>query len=153
MLTVALLVPNLAHESQIIADIPAAEPTHAGAGGALEAPRTAFLTLEEYASHAATDAGIDPMQFLRLIMCESRWKEDAAGDSGTSLGLLQFKKSTFAHFIKKYPIADADIDNPRHQIELAAAMIAGDHLRHWKNCARKIGWSVPLPMLPGVGGM
>lgn len=114
----------------------------------LQAPRTAFLTLEEYAEHAALEAGIDSGKFLRLIHCESRWQEDAAGDQGTSLGLLQFKKPTFAHFLRKYPIADAELLNPRHQIDLAARMIADGHLHHWKNCSRKIGWSAPLPILP-----
>lgn len=141
LLTVALLVPNLAKESQNLvgtADTAARVPADSEV---LNAPKTAFLTLEQYASHTATEAGIDPVRFQHLIRCESQWVTDAAGDSGTSLGLLQFKKPTFAHFIKKYPIADADMGDPRHQIELAAAMIADGHLRHWKNCARKIGWS------------
>jgi hypothetical protein len=107
---------------------------------ALEAPRTQFLTIEDYAYSAAGEAAIDTHKFRRLIMCESRWKAEAEGDNGTSFGLLQFKKPTFAHFTKKYGIADADIQNPHHQIDLAAKMIANGHLDHWKNCARKIGW-------------
>ncbi len=110
------------------------------ASDTLRAPKTAFLTLEDYAEASALDAGIDSAQFRRLIACESRWKEDAAGDSGTSLGLLQFKKPTFLHFTKKYNTVDADMDNSRHQIDLAAAMIADGYLHHWKNCSRKIGW-------------
>jgi hypothetical protein len=74
-------------------------------------------------------------------MCESRGNPDAEGDNGTSFGLLQFKKSTFAHFTKKYGIADPDIENSHQQIDLAARMIANGHLNHWKNCARKVGWN------------
>ena len=137
----ALLTPNLAKESQKKTNMPLTVPAEAIASGALQAPKTAFLTLEEYAEHVAVEAGIDPVKFRRLITCESQWKEDAAGDQGTSLGLLQFKKPTFAHFTKKYNIADADMDDPRHQIDLAATMIADGYLHHWKNCSRKIGWS------------
>lgn len=140
ILTMALLTQSMAKESQNEPIVSVNLAADATGDGALEAPRALFFTHEEYARHAAQDAGIDPRHFQRLIACESRWKEDAAGDSGTSFGLLQFKKPTFAHFVKKYPIADADMANPQHQIDLAAAMIAGGHLGHWKNCARKIGW-------------
>lgn len=146
ILTMALLTPNFAKESHKT-PVDAALPL-AGGGPSeeratlLQAPRTAFLTLEEYAEHAALEAGIDSGKFLRLIYCESRWQEDAAGDQGTSLGLLQFKKPTFAHFLKKYPIAGADITDSQHQIDLAARMIADGHLHHWKNCSRKIGWNI-----------
>ena len=141
ILTMALLTPNLAKESQKTTTMPLLVPTETVASGALQAPKTAFLTLGEYAEHTAIEAGIDPIKFRRLITCESQWKEDAAGDQGTSLGLLQFKKPTFSHFTKKYNITDADMDDPRHQIDLAATMIAGGYLHHWKNCSRKIGWS------------
>ena len=137
----ALLTPNLAKEKQKATEVLAIAPTEIVASDALHAPRTAFATLEEYASQAAVETGIDPVQFRLLIACESQWKEDAAGDQGTSLGLLQFKKPTFAHFIKKYPIAEANMHDSRHQIDLAATMIADGYLHHWKNCSRKIGWS------------
>ena len=107
----------------------------------MEAPRTPFLTIADYAAAAAQNAAINPGKFQRLIECESLWQEDAAGDNGTSFGLLQFKKPTFAHFTQKYGIADADIENSHQQIDLAARMIANSHLSHWKNCARKIGWN------------
>ena len=107
----------------------------------MEAPKTPFLSIADYAAAAAKNAAIDPTKFQRLIGCESLWQEDAAGDNGTSFGLLQFKAPTFSHFSKKYGIADADIENPHQQIDLAAKMIANGHLSHWKNCARKTGWS------------
>ncbi|MEK7541857.1 MAG: transglycosylase SLT domain-containing protein [Patescibacteria group bacterium] len=142
ILTVALLTPSLAKESQNIHDTPVSRAPETSVPDALHAPKTAFLTIEDYAEEAAREAGIDPIRFQRLIMCESRWREDAAGDNGTSVGLLQFKEDTFAHFVKKYPAAsEADIRDPRRQIDLAAAMIADGYLHHWKNCSRKIGWS------------
>lgn len=142
ILAIALMTPNLAKESQnLSASLPIASVGGFAAPDALEAAKTAFLSLEDYARYAALEASIDPSQFQRLIACESRWKEDAAGDNGTSFGLLQFKRITFSHFLKKYPILDADMDDPRHQIDLAAAMIANGHLEHWKNCSRKIGWN------------
>lgn len=142
ILTMALLTQNLAKESRNLSlPPPTAAVDGPAASDALEAPKTRFLSLEDYAHHTALEASIDPRQFQRLIACESRWKEDAAGDNGTSFGLLQFKKDTFSHFLNKYPIPDADLDNPRHQIDLAAAMIANGHLEHWKNCSSKIGWS------------
>lgn len=142
VLAMALITHNLAKESQNDGSAPPkAVYQESAVGGALYAPKTAFLSLDEYAAHAARDAGIDPVQFQRLVMCESQWKEDAAGDNGTSLGLLQFKRTTFAHFSRKYVIQDADVDNPHHQIDLAAGMIADGYLHHWKNCSRKIGWS------------
>ncbi len=98
------------------------------------------MSIEDYAAAAAKDAAINPTKFQRLITCESRWKADAEGDNGTSFGLLQFKQATFDHFTEKYGMADAEIQNPHHQIDLAARMIANGHLDHWKNCSRKIGW-------------
>ncbi len=108
----------------------------------LAAPRTPFLTIEDYAAAAAQNAAIDPLKFQRLIVCESQWKTHAQGDNGTSFGLLQFKMQTFAHFTKKYGTLGTDIESPHHQIDLAAQMIANGHLDHWKNCARKIGWAL-----------
>lgn len=137
ILTLALIIPNTAQESRNSA-IP-------GLSGlslpALEAPKTPFLSMEEYAAGAAQKHDLDETRFQRLIECESRWKEDAAGDQGTSLGILQFKTTTFAQFTKKYGLASYDISDPNHQIDLAARMIGDGYLHHWKNCARKIGWS------------
>ena len=107
----------------------------------LEAPKTPFLTIEDYAVAAAKDAAINPAKFQRLITCESRWEADAQGDNGTSFGILQFKRPTFAHFSRKYGMTETSIEDPHHQIDLAVRMIANGHLEHWKNCSRKIGWS------------
>ena len=111
---------------------------------ALEAPRapipTPALTLEEYAEIAADDRGINSELFSALIRCESQWNEKAVGDGGTSFGLLQFKKKTFAHFTAKYKLPDYDLRNSYHQIDLAARMIKDGYIQHWETCARKLGW-------------
>jgi len=132
------MVPNTQRQKQN--PIP---PTPAGdAAYALEAPHMPLPSVEDYAAKIAAEQHIDPIRFRRLIACESRWKEDAAGDNGASLGILQFKASTFTHFIKKYNLEHYDYNrqNPYEQIDLAARMIADGYLAHWKNCARKIGW-------------
>ncbi|MBI2055763.1 MAG: transglycosylase SLT domain-containing protein [Candidatus Sungbacteria bacterium] len=106
----------------------------------LEAPKTGFISVENYAEKAAKDADIDPIKFKKLISCESVWKEDAAGDNGTSFGILQFKDPTFELFNKKYKFERRDIMNPQHQIDLAVLMISDGYIYHWKNCGKKIGW-------------
>ncbi len=108
---------------------------------ALESPRRPFLTMEEYADETAKKENINSQQFLRLIKCESNWKEDAMGDSGTSFGLLQFKKDTFSLFSKKFDLPNIDIKDPYQQIDLAVRMIKEGQILHWKNCARKTGWT------------
>lgn len=105
------------------------------------------VSVTDYAKETALKRDINPDKFQRLIACESQWKEDAAGDNGTSFGILQFKIPTFTHFTKKYKLEDLNIDNPRDQIELAALMISNGHLHHWKNCARKTGWARHLQEL------
>jgi hypothetical protein len=84
---------------------------------------------------------LNPRYFLRLIQCESSWQEDALGDSETSFGVLQFKKDTFALFSNKFNFQNFNIDNSYHQVDLAAKMIKEGYILHWKNCARKIGWT------------
>lgn len=105
------------------------------------------VSITDYAGETALKQKIDPERFKRLIACESQWKEDAAGDNGTSFGILQFKTPTFAHFTTKYKLEDFSIDNPRDQIDLASLMIADGYLQHWKNCARKTGWARHLQEL------
>ncbi len=106
----------------------------------IEAPKASYMSIEDYAAAAATEAGISPIMFKHLIGCESVWHEDAAGDHGTSLGILQFKHPTFEMFNEKYGFKGRDIMNPYHQIDLAVLMIRDGYLGHWKNCGHKIGW-------------
>lgn len=138
ILTFALMIPNAVPQTQN----PAPPVSFNGASYALEAPKTPVLDIEDYAEKVATEHDLDTTLFKKLITCESRWKEDAAGDHGTSLGILQFKAPTFAHFKKKYDLHDYDYteQDPYQQINLAARMIEDGYLGHWKNCARKIGW-------------
>ena len=149
ILTLTLIAPNVPMEK--ISALPIIQghdsPT------ALEAPKTPVLSIEEYAAEVAKEQGISPERLQRLITCESQWKEDAAGDHGTSRGILQFKVTTFAEFTKKYELVGYDITSPHDQIDLAGRMIKDGYLRHWKNCARKTGWTaaavaIPPPKLP-----
>lgn len=97
--------------------------------------------MAEYAMETARKNDIKPQYFLRLIQCESAWREDALGDSKTSFGLLQFKKETFSLFSDKFDFQNYNISNSYHQVDLAAKMIKEGYIFHWKNCARKIGWA------------
>ena len=106
---------------------------------ALEAPKSAFLSIEEYAAEAAHEAGIDPRKFLRLISCESTWKEDAVGDKNSSFGILQFQKRTFERFSKKYGLDELTISDSYDQIDLAALMIRDGYEDSWLHCGRKVG--------------
>ena len=126
---------------------PAIQTSPQNASLAEEAVQELPIGITDYARQIALKRDINPDRFQRLIACESQWKEDAAGDNGTSFGILQFKIPTFAHFTKKYKLEDFSIDNPRDQIDLAALMISNGHLKHWKNCARKTGWTQHLEQL------
>lgn len=132
------MIPNAVQQKQNPA--PPASPF--ASTTALAALKTPLLNTEDYAEKVAAEHGIDPTQFKHLIACESRWKEDAAGDHGTSFGILQFKAPTFAQFAKKYTLDGYDYDDqdPYQQINLASLMIRDGYLFHWKNCARRIGW-------------
>ena len=92
-----------------------------------------------YAEYAAENAGLAPSTIRDLIRCESEWKLDAKGDNGASHGILQFKVPTFELYTKKYELDGYDIENPFHQIDLAALMIKDGYIYHWKNCGRKLG--------------
>ena len=131
----ALLAPKVAPESQ---DNTPLLPKNT-ARYAIEAPKTSFLSIDEYAQKAAIDSGLDPKKFQNLITCESHWKEDAAGDNNRSFGILQFQKETFARFSKKYDLDLLDISDSYDQIDLAVLMIRDGYEASWKNCARKIG--------------
>lgn len=141
ILTLAMMVPNGSLGSLPPALDPASSASIPDTGAVEEAVRELPLSITDYATAMAIKQNIDPERFKRLIACESQWKEDAAGDNGTSFGILQFKTPTFALFSKKYKRDDLSIDNPRHQIDLASLMIADGYLQHWKNCARKTGWT------------
>lgn len=139
ILTAALIAPNLAPIPKQNSTNPL--PDHPLSHYALEAPRTAAITLEYYTEKSAQESGLDPQKFAALIECESHWKPEARGDNGMSIGILQFKRATFDLFSKKYGLAEPDINNSFQQIDLAALMIRDGYIGHWGNCARKLGWS------------
>ena len=135
ILTVALIAPKTAPQSQLPALLLATAKNQI----ALEAPKAAFLTVDEYARKAASDAGIDPDQFLKLITCESEWKEDAVGDHNRSFGILQFQNATFERFAKKYDMETLNIMNSFDQIDLAVLMFRDGYEEHWFRCSHKVG--------------
>lgn len=77
----------------------------------------------------------------KLAMCESGDRADALNpsDGGSrSVGRLQFKDSTFAHYSKRYGLT-GDIWNGEDQTYLAYKMIEEDYnnLHHWEQCSTK----------------
>ena len=52
----------------------------------------ATITWESSVLSLLKEAGIDIEVAKNVIFCESRWKPDAVGDSGDSLGLWQINK-------------------------------------------------------------
>lgn len=133
--TVALIAPKMASESQL-STLTFQQIT---SQTALEAPKTAFLSVNDYAKKAAADAGIDPNKFLRLISCESTWKEGAVGDNNRSFGILQFQKRTFDRFSKKYGAEWLQISDSYDQIDLATLMIRDGYEDSWLRCGHKVG--------------
>ena len=78
----------------------------------------------------------------QLAYCESSLNPMAyvKDDYGSpSMGLLQFKLSTWNWAIKKYNYKGLDIMNPDHQKLVAGRMIEDGLWKHWKICGKKIG--------------
>lgn len=80
-----------------------------------------------------------------LALCESGGNPDAINpdDGGSaSKGVLQFKDTTFAAFMKKYKayVPAGDIWNPGTQTALARYMILTPKgWKHWYNCSMSVG--------------
>ena len=103
------------------------------------------LDILDYAYTRAVDAGINPIKFIKLINCESEIDKTAKGDFQTetgkyiSQGILQFQKSTYNTYSKRYGLVGTWL-SPYSQINLAARMISRekDGWRHWYHCARAV---------------
>ena len=101
------------------------------------------LDILDYAYVRAVDAGINPIRFIKLINCESRINKTAKGDfqpetgKYISQGILQFQKSTYDAYAKKYGLVGTWL-SPYSQINLAARMISDGEWRHWRECSRKV---------------
>ena len=67
-----------------------------------------------------------------IIQHESNFKEDAIGDSGKAVGILQFWESTFEHYKNKYK-EQLDYKKANHQIILYYLMVRENksNLSHW----------------------
>ena len=82
----------------------------------------------------------------KLSYCESGGREDALNpkDGGSrSVGLVQFKDSTFLGYVKRYnlPYTIKDIWDKDAQVDVAVHMLLDNpqNWRHWTNCTLKIG--------------
>ena len=135
IVTATLILPKIAPQSQYQA-LPFLSPNNQTA---LQSPKAVVLDIDEYAQKAAQGTGIDSAKFLRLVNCESEWKEDAVGDHNRSFGILQFQKETFARFSKKYDMQSLDISDSYDQIDLAVLMLRDGYEENWFRCSRKIG--------------
>lgn len=104
--------------------------------------------LAQYAYQEAVRNEINPELFLELIACESKFSKSALGDYQSktntyiSRGLLQFQKSTFRVFSKKYGLTNLEWMNPRDQITLASRMISKGLWRHWYQCGKIVGYGI-----------
>lgn len=80
-----------------------------------------------------------------LKICESGGDVRAyhPNDGGSeSISLYQFKRATFAHYMKKYEgvVPRGDIWNPVTQTALARQMLLEpDGWKHWRICSLRIG--------------
>lgn len=83
-----------------------------------------------------------------LEWCESRGYDNAINpdDGGSrSVGIFQFKDSTFQHYVKVYELnfEPEDIYNREKQTILAKLMLQDGLEYHWKNCSDWIGEPYP----------
>ena len=101
------------------------------------------LDILDYAYIRAIEAGINPISFIKLIHCESRFDKTAKGDWRSedkiylSKGILQFQKPTYEMFSKKYGLEGTWL-SPYSQINLASAMLRDGLWRQWFNCAKSL---------------
>ena len=79
------------------------------------------------------DEGVEYGNTLKcLIKYESQFNPNATGDRGLAFGILQFWRSTFDQYSKKFNLK-LDYKNPVHQIVLADLMLQSDYneITHW----------------------
>ncbi len=68
----------------------------------------------------------------KIINCESGYRHEGIyGDKGKAYGALQFHKSTFEGYKKKYGKTWLEYTKFEDQIELGMMMMARDEWRHW----------------------
>lgn len=84
----------------------------------------------------------------KLIACESGGNAEALNphDGGSrSVGILQFKDATFAHFTERYGLSftAGDIYDPEKQKILAHYILKDGGEHHWRICASRIGENYP----------
>lgn len=82
-------------------------------------------------SNASNDVSFDGLTFKTLIKClafyESGYNQNAVGDDGLAIGILQFHQPTFDRY------CFGDINDAQDQLWCADAMLTSDFLNvfHW----------------------
>ena len=104
----------------------------------LSSPITTVLAVNNSALIAVSSPEyIRPRIFGSLIDClikyESAGKEDAVGDHGKAINVLQFWESTFNHYKERYNMEWLIYDDKESQIILAETMLEEDInlITHW----------------------
>lgn len=87
------------------------------------------LTIEDvqdYASFAAKEHGLNVKHFLGTIECESHWDFEAVGDDGTSFGIAQLHYPS-----RDWGIATSSAFNPKLSIDIMADSWSKGEARRW----------------------
>jgi len=79
---------------------------------------------------ACNTYGCNPEQLIRVMYCESGGRSNAV--NGVYSGLFQFHPNTFRANADRIGLANADIWNPHHQIQIAAWMFANGQAWQWE---------------------
>jgi len=103
------------------------------------------IELITYAYERAFDENIDPKMMIRMVYCESQWKEKAKGDfrieTGEYManGIAQFWQKTWDKYSEKYKIK-GQYEDPRSQLLLMSLMLGREKegWRHWYNCYKSL---------------
>lgn len=93
------------------------------------------ISLKDYARLKATEKGIDPDQFAKLIACESEWKVDARNPSSSAKGLLQYLDGTWQE-TKSFKEGSSQF-NAYASIDEAVIDLANGEAWRWSECLIK----------------
>lgn len=91
---------------------------------------------EAIVEHYANEFGVDTEIALRLVECESGFKQTAIGDSGKSRGVMQYQEATFERHNNLYNQSlnkseDLDYNSAHDQIMLGMWAISEGYGNEW----------------------
>lgn len=95
------------------------------------------VTLQDVAFDIATEYGVDPAKFVRMIGCESEFDPTAKNSRSSARGLAQFLTGTWewTSTLTGAPHPYGDRFDPVQNMEMAAFLISVPHLgggwKHW----------------------